>query len=203
MLKEKISKIKNSLIKADGSSNNKKTIENLVVFIILLIVTVVMINYIWNGKEKEKTQKQNLVGAKTLATDTEKSKSDDDMESKLENILSKIKGVGEVKVAVMYSKTSEIVPMYNEDSSEKLTEETDSNGGNRKVEETTVKKDIIYEENSGIKSPITQSIISPTIEGAIITAKGAGDAQIKANIIQAVEAATGLATHRIQVFEMN
>lgn len=203
MLKEKISKIKNSLIKADGSSNNKKTIENLVVFIILLIVTVVMINYIWNGKEKEKTQKQNLVGAKTLAEEPEKSQVDDDMESKLENILSKIKGVGEVKVAVMYSKTSEIVPMYNEDSSEKLTEETDSNGGNRKVEETTVKKDIIYEENSGIKSPITQSIISPTIEGAIITAKGAGDAQIKANIIQAVEAATGLATHRIQVFEMN
>lgn len=203
MLKEKISKIKNSLIKADGSSNNKKTIENLVVFIILLIVTVVMINYIWNGKEKEKTQKQNLVGAKTLAEEPEKSEVDDDMESKLENILSKIKGVGEIKVAVMYSKTSEIVPMYNEDSSEKLTEETDSNGGNRRVEETTVKKDIIYEENSGVKSPITQSIISPTIEGAIITAKGAGDAQIKANIIQAVEAATGLATHRIQVFEMN
>lgn len=203
MLKEKISKIKNSLIKADGSSNNKKTIENLVVFIILLIVTVVMINYIWNGKEKEKTQKQNLVGVKTLAEEPEKSQVDDDMESKLENILSKIKGVGEIKVAVMYSKTSEIVPMYNEDSSEKLTEETDSNGGNRRVEETTVKKDIIYEENSGVKNPITQSIISPTIEGAIITAKGAGDAQIKANIIQAVEAATGLATHRIQVFEMN
>ena len=202
MLKEKISKIKSSLIKSDGS-NNKKTIENLVVFIIILIVTVVMINYIWNGNGKVKTQEQNLVGAKTLATDTEKSKADDDMESKLENILSKIKGVGEVKVAVMYSKTSEIVPMYNEDSSEKLTEETDSNGGNRKVEETTVKKDIIYEENSGVKNPITQSIISPTIEGAIITAKGAGDAQIKANIIQAVEAATGLATHRIQVFEMN
>lgn len=203
MLKEKISKIKNSLIKADGSSNNKKTIENLVVFIILLIVTVVMINYIWDGKEKEKTQKQNLVGAKTLAEEPKKSQVDDDMESKLENILSKIKGVGEIKVAVMYSKTSEIVPMYNEDSSEKLTEEIDSNGGNRRVEETTVKKDIIYEENSGVKSPITQSIISPTIEGAIITAKGAGDAQIKANIIQAVEAATGLATHRIQVFEMN
>ena len=203
MLKEKISKIKNSLIKADGSSNNKKTIENLVVFIILLIVTVVMINYIWNGKEKEKTQKQNLVGAKTLAEEPKESQVDDDMESKLENILSKIKGVGEIKVAVMYSKTSEIVPMYNEDSSEKLTEETDSNGGNRRVEETTVKKDIIYEENSGVKNPITQSIISPTIEGAIITAKGAGDAQIKANIIQAVEAATGLATHRIQVFEMN
>ena len=29
-----------------------------------------------------------------------------------------------------------------------------------------------------------------------------GNANIKANIVQAVEAATGLATHKIQVFEM-
>ena len=42
----------------------------------------------------------------------------------------------------------------------------------------------------------------PTIEGAIITAVGAGNATVKSNIIQAVEAATGLATHKIQVFPM-
>lgn len=66
MLKEKISKIKNSLIKADGSSNNKKTIENLVVFIILLIVTVVMINYIWNGKEKRKNTKTEFSRSKNI-----------------------------------------------------------------------------------------------------------------------------------------
>ena len=51
--------------------------------------------------------------------------------------------------------------------------------------------------------PITQKIIQPKIQGAIITAKGANDANTKANIIQAVEAITGLATHKIQVFEMN
>ena len=45
--------------------------------------------------------------------------------------------------------------------------------------------------------------MQPKIEGAIITAKGANNADIKANIIQAVEAVTGLATHKIQVFEMN
>jgi stage III sporulation protein AG len=42
----------------------------------------------------------------------------------------------------------------------------------------------------------------PTIEGAIITAEGANDANIKSSIVQAVEAVTGLATHKIQVFEM-
>lgn len=40
------------------------------------------------------------------------------------------------------------------------------------------------------------------MEGAIITAEGAGEARVKANIVQAVEAATGLATHKIQVFKM-
>lgn len=56
--------------------------------------------------------------------------------------------------------------------------------------ETEVKKDIIYEESSGQKTPITQSVVSPKIEGAIVTAEGASNANIKANIIQAVEAVT-------------
>ncbi len=44
--------------------------------------------------------------------------------------------------------------------------------------------------------------VSPSVEGAIITAQGANNANVKANIIAAVEAVTGLATHKIQVFEM-
>lgn len=44
--------------------------------------------------------------------------------------------------------------------------------------------------------------IMPKIEGAIITAQGASNIDVKTNIIQAVEAVTGLATHKIQVFEM-
>ena len=48
---------------------------------------------------------------------------------------------------------------------------------------------------------IVQKTISPKLEGAIIIASGANNANVKANIIQAVEAATGLATHKIQVFE--
>ena len=64
-------------------------------------------------------------------------------------------------------------------------------------------QEIVYEENDGEKTVITQKVIEPQIEGAIITAKGAGSAEVKTSIIQAVEAVTGLATHKIQVFEMN
>ena len=126
-----------------------------------------------------------------------------DLSKKLENILSKITGVGEVNVFINYSESSEIVAMYNQNSKSSSTEETDTSGGIRKIEETDTQKDIVYQENNGEKVPITQKIVQPKIEGAIITAKGAGDVNVKANIIQAVEAATGLATHKIQVFEMN
>ena len=93
--------------------------------------------------------------------------------------------------------------MYNETSKTSSTDETDTYGGNRKIQETDTQKDIIYQEEDGKKTPITQKIIQPKIEGAIITAQGANNATVKTNVIQAVEAVTGLATHKIQVFEMN
>lgn len=45
-------------------------------------------------------------------------------------------------------------------------------------------------------------VVKPKIEGAIVTADGATNATVKNNIVQAVEAVTGLQTHKIQVFEM-
>ena len=74
--------------------------------------------------------------------------------------------------------------------------------GNRKITQRTSKKEVIYQEIEGEKVPVTQSIVKPKIEGAIITAVGAKDSTIKTNIVQAIEAVTGLATHKIQVFEM-
>ena len=93
--------------------------------------------------------------------------------------------------------------MYNENSQISTTEETDTSGGVRKIEETDTQKEVIFQEDSGSKEIITQKVIEPKIEGAIITAQGANDVNVKTNIIQAVEATTGLATHKIQVFVMD
>ena len=108
--------------------------------------------------------------------------------------------MGEVNVFINCSESSEVVAMYNESSKVSNTEETDTSGGIRKIQETDSQKDIVYQETNGEKVPITQKIVQPKIEGAIITAKGADNVNVKNNIIQAVEAVTGLATHKIQVF---
>lgn len=208
MFKGKIDKLKSIIVKkTDG--NNKKNIENLLVFLILLIITVIAINTIW-GTEKEVKSQENNTSYKQLAQKLDNNISSNNqefneynLEQSLEDILSKMAGVGKVKVLITYSETSEVVAMYNETYVSSSTEETDTNGGIRKIEQTDTNKEIIYEEKDGEKTPITQKIVMPKIEGAIITAEGAGNPNIKTNIIGAVSAATGLATYKIQVFEMS
>lgn len=197
-----LDKFKNMFSKKEG--NNKKKIENIVVFIIILIITIVAINYIWNGNSKEeKTDITPQAENSNDVTQVSSEVKEDDIEARLSNILSNIQGVGNVKVLLTYSETSTYVPIYNENTKGSNTTETDSSGGSRTISETDSQKEVIFKEDgSGNKEPITKSIISPKIEGAIITAQGADDANVKASIIQAVEAATGLATHKIQVFKM-
>lgn len=204
-------KLKAMISNNENEGDNKKKIENLVFFVIILIITIVIINYVWNGSNSSKKTITNSAG-KQLATIQsgqgkieEKSETDSEsnLEQRLETILSNINGVGDVKVFISYSESSETVAMYNENSKTSVTEETDTSGGVRKVESTDSQKDIVYQENNGSKTPIVQKTVEPKIEGAIITAKGAYDINIKTSIIQAVEAATGLATHKIQVFEMS
>ena len=73
-------------------------------------------------------------------------------------------------------------------------------GGTRKIESVDENKEIIVDSEN---NPITEKIIMPKIEGAIIIAEGGENAVIKTTIIQAVSAVTGLATHKIQVFKMS
>ncbi len=162
-----------------------------------MIITVVAINFIWKddkSNDKELNDKENI---KLVSSSEERSKTNT-LEKRLEDILSNINGVGNVKVLITYNETEEFVPIYNKNDKKSTTNEIDSSGGTRIIEELDTSQEVVFENDKAI----TSKSISPKIEGAIITASGAGNSLVKTNIVQAVEAATGLATHKIQVFEM-
>ncbi len=197
MLKDKLEKVKNELTKTDNK-NSKKKIENIVIGILILLITVIAINAILSDKDEEETVVNEIEN-----NNVNFQASNTDLETRLENILSKIEGVGKVEVLINYSETEQVVAMYNENKKETATEEQDESGGTRIIKENDVQKDVIYQEKDGEKIPITQKTIMPKIEGTIITAEGAGSTEVQEKIINAVEAATGLASHKIQVFEMS
>ena len=185
--------------KKEDGKDNKRQIENIVVFIIILIVTVLIINNMWSSDDK-KDEKENETNTKVLAKN--ETTEEDNLEQKLEKILSTINGVGDVNVLIKYSESSTVIAMYNETSSESNTEENNGDGGSKNVKETESKKEVVYTEDDGKNVPITEKVVMPVIEGAIITAQGAGNSNVKSSIVSAVEAVTGLAVHKIQVFEM-
>jgi hypothetical protein len=201
MFKERLEKFKDNMTRSDNQ-NNKKKVENLVVGILIIIITVIAINTILSDSKKSKQGKQTNAVANTISEE-ESNINGNKLEERLEGILSKISGVGNVEVLINYSESEEIVAMYNENRKETSTQEEDETGGTRVITENDIKRDVIYKEEGGEKTPITQKTVMPKIEGTIITAEGADDANVKENIIQAVSAATGLASHKIQVFQMS
>lgn len=189
MIKEKIT----ALVKKETKPNKKK-IENLILAIIVLLVTLYVINNVFKGENKKSVSNTN-----EIPKDVEKVAQTRDVEKELEDILGKIKGVEDVKVLITYSETEKVVPIYNESSSQSTTQEKDTEGGERKIESIDTNKEVVSDTNQGI---ITEKVMYPKMEGAIIIAKGAKNTEVKESITQAVGAATGLAVHKIQVFEM-
>lgn len=206
MFKDKLGKVKEAINQKEGDSNNKRKIENLVVFIIILIVTILVINMVWKKDDKQEpiSSAYTKLASSQNTTETSNNTTTDEynLEQDLEDMLSKISGAGNVKVLLTYSESSQMVPLSNENYKQTQTEESDKSGGTRKIDETDKSSEIIYQENNGKKEVITQKVIMPKIEGALILAQGADNANVKTNIIQAVEALTGLATHKIQVLSM-
>lgn len=192
MIKEKVT----ALIKKEDKSNKKK-IENLIFAFALLVITLIALNFIF--KDDNKKEKANVIEISNNTSTNQNNNVNKDTEKELESILSQIKGVEAVKVLITYSETEKLVPLYNESSSQSTTEEKDTEGGVRTIENYDTNKEVISDAN---QNPITEKIILPKMEGAVVIARGAANTQVKENIINAVEAATGLAVHKIQVFEM-
>lgn len=177
-------------------SENKKILENLVLFLVLFIIVIIVMNVL-NDENKESLKETSQVTAVNKILSEEKEQS---LEDKLESILSYIDGAGKVEVLITYQTGTKQIPMYNVKQNTTVTQEADKSGGTRKTEETNQEQTIIFEENGNEKNPVITQMINPEIVGILVVAEGAGNLQVKENLMKAVEAALNIPSHRIQVF---
>lgn len=173
--------------------NNKKLLENLVIFLILAIIVLIVINSLFDNNENS-----NLTTNVAITNDIIQPKVE--LEKKLENILSKIDGAGKVYVMISYSNGLLSAPMTDVKTTTTIVSEKDSNGGERKTEETSTEENVIYEQEGNNKVPMIKQEILPNAIGVIVVAEGASNAMIKEKLINAVAATIDVPSHRIQVF---
>lgn len=111
-----------------------------------------------------------------------------ELEDRLENILSTIKGAGKVKVFIAYEDSGSFD--YAKD-----TKQTDAENKSETENKT------VFSGSGSNSSPVIVRTQTPAIKGVIVTAQGASNEYIKEKIKSAVETSLGIMPHRIEVAE--
>jgi len=197
-------KVIENIKKKTNEQGKRKLIENTVIVIIIGAIILIAGSSLFSSNDTKKTNdnKGGVENIETLSKSTE-SREKEDIEVRLESILSKIEGVGKVDVMVTYVSGKEIVPAYNTRIDENDTVEKDNQGGTRNIKESSKEESIVFEEEQGVKKPIIIKDIEPVVKGVIIVAEGASNPSVQEKILKAVQVLMDLPIHKIQVFERN
>ena len=167
---------------------------------IMLIVGLLLAVIVWPTSGDKSEEKQNDIQAELTGTQaTENLTYEEQLEKKLADILSKVKGAGKVEVMITLESSSELVLQVDENGSSDTIHEEDSAGGVRDSSQSSYSKDTV--QTGSDDTPYVIKEINPKGSGVLVIAEGAGSAAVKNEIYEAVEALFNLPVHKIKVLE--
>lgn len=168
--------------------------------LVLAGILILIIALPTDTKEKKQAEKSKENISKENNT-MEASK--DEIERKLEDILEKIDGAGDVKVMITYQDSGTQVVEKDKNTSENSLEESDSTGGVRSTKEQQLQESTVYEEADAGNTPFVSKELLPKVEGILIVASGGDNQNVKQNISEAVLALFQVEAHRIKIVKMS
>lgn len=199
---EIINKINPEYIKSRGWFRK----DNLIVLVLLGVLLFII---------ALPTKKADKTGDNEVTENTEKmsaNESDVDpaiddyagwMEERLEKILSRMEGVGKVKVMVTLASSEELVLEKDKPSSRTQTDENDNSGGTREITQMENNEETIYATRGNNSEPYVVKTLTPKVEGVVVVAQGSGKGSTDKNITEIVQALFGLEAHKVKVVKMS
>ena len=145
-------------------------------------------------QEQEETRKSEVPKEETGYTDL--------LEQQLEQLLSDVKGVGEVKVMMTVSGTVKKHVLQDGSHEREQVTEADSAGGSRNsVSERSDGTTVFYDIEGG-STPYILSETYPEITGVVVIAKGSGTGTVDLDIMNAVQVLFDIPAHKIKIMKM-
>jgi stage III sporulation protein AG len=127
-----------------------------------------------------------------------------EMENKLESILRKVSGIGEVEVMLTLKASKELIPLKDNPSSQESVNEGDGEGGSRTNNSVTREENTVLVTNEdGNTVPYIIQELEPEVEGVVVIAEGGDDVNIIMDIMDAVEALFDVPAHKVKVMKMS
>ncbi|CAM3800252.1 stage III sporulation protein AG [Mesobacillus zeae] len=148
-------------------------------------------------KESEKTVP--AFGPRKSGRSDTISKYEEACEAQLKDALEGIAGVRDVSVMVNVDATEKKVLEKNTVTQSQTTDETDRDGGSRKVEDLSKDEQLVIVRSGEKETPIVLETKKPEIRGVLVVARGAENIQVKKWILEAVTRSLDVPSHRVSV----
>ncbi|MDR1620341.1 MAG: hypothetical protein LBS18_06755 [Clostridiales bacterium] len=124
-----------------------------------------------------------------------------DVEARLSEVLSSIKGAGEVRVMITYETGLELVPAMSVDTNTNTTQSA-TDGGSQSSQQTVESSKPATVSGNGSVTPIVLTEKQPAVRGVIVVAQGACNIAVKLDLQRAVQTVLNVPLQNIEVFEL-
>lgn len=124
------------------------------------------------------------------------------LEQRLTDALSRVAEVGEVQVMITLCSSRELVIEREQPMTRSATNEADSQGGSRVVNQVETGDSVVYRSEGSVSEPYVIKTLSPEIEGVLVVAEGAGSGNVNRTITAVVQALFGVEAHKVSVVRM-
>lgn len=124
------------------------------------------------------------------------------LEQRLEQVLRKVDGVGEVQVMITLRSSRELVVEREETINRSATNESDSKGGSRSISQMEMGESVVYSSEGSVSEPYVVKTLPPEIEGVLVVAQGAGNSAVNRTITVIVQALFDVEPHKVSVVRM-
>ncbi len=176
---------------------------------LILILAGVLLCVVSLPVEKEKTKSDLLDASETIIknehTFEEEASADyvEYWEKKLEESLRCVEGAGKVRVLIYTGESEEMILAREGAEENSDTMETDASGGNRHIQESRQDKTVVCTvDERGQDVPLVIKTIAPSVEGVVVIAQGADRAQVRRDIIEAIQVLFDVDMNRISIIKM-
>ncbi len=199
------------LFSSDGKEKQKLTKKHY--FIIVLVVGIafmLMSNFFSKNnhllstpvpvatEDDEKMEEVETFG-KTSSQPSTMKEYEEHYENQLKEAIETAVGVEDVTIVVNLESTEKKIYEKNTINKKQTTSETDTNGGQREVEDHSIEEQIVIIREGDKEIPLVSETKKPQVRGVLVVAKGADNIQVKKSIIEAVMRVLDVPSHRVSV----
>lgn len=198
-----------NLFKGNEKDEKEKKISAKFLIILLILGIILMFSSnLFQAKKPEvpvlKSQTEQVKDVPTFGQKNSDSKSiiekyEKEYEQQLKEALESVAGVKDVTIEINLDSSEEKILDKNTVKRSQTTDETDKEGGKRKVEDESTDEKTVIVRQGDKEAPIILRENKPKVRGVLVVAKGVDNLQVKQMVKEAVTRMLDVPSHRVSV----